>query len=109
MIDEYKLQAACVKLFAAIKPKDHGRLFLNLNNPRSASNGFFLKSIGLTAGVADMTLLSNKGVIFLEFKTQIGKQSLSQKWWQSVVEEAGYRYEIIRSVEQFKAIVDESL
>jgi hypothetical protein len=109
MNPEYLLQSACVKLFAKIRPNERGRLYLNFNNPCSKSNGFLLKFIGLTAGVADMTYLSNKGAIFFEFKTQIGKQSLSQKWWQSVVEEAGYRYEIIRSVEQFKAIIDESL
>ena len=79
MMEEYNLQAACVKLFALMRPNEQGLLFLNLNNPRSRSNGFFLKGIGLTAGVADMTYLSPKGAVFLEFKTPKGKQSLSQK------------------------------
>ena len=105
MTPEYQLQAACVKLFAMLKPNEAGRLFLNLNNPRSSTNGHFLKMIGLTAGVADMTYLSDNGVIFLEFKTEKGKQSLTQKWWQGVVETAGYRYEVIRSVEDFQRIV----
>lgn len=109
MMDEYNLQAACVKLFAMLRPNEQGLLFLNLNNPRSRSNGYFLKGIGLTAGVADMTYLSRNGAIFLEFKTPKGKQSLSQRWWQGVVEDAGYRYEIIRSVEQFKKLIDECL
>jgi hypothetical protein len=82
MMEEYNLQASCVKLFALMRPNEQGLLFLNLNNPRSRSNGFFLKGIGLTAGVADMTYLSPKGAVFLEFKTPKGKQSLSQKWWQ---------------------------
>ena len=105
MTPEYQLQAACVKLFAMLKPNEEGRLFLNLNNPRSRSNGYFLKGIGLTAGVADMTYLSNNGAIFLEFKAEKGKQSLSQKWWQGVVEEAVYRYEVIRSVEDFQRVI----
>ena len=79
MTPEYTLQAACVKLFKLLRPHEEGRLFLNLNNPRSRTNGHFLKGIGLTAGVADMTYLSDKGVIFLEFKANKGKQSLSQK------------------------------
>jgi hypothetical protein len=41
----------------------------------------------------------------LEFKAEKGKQSLSQKWWQGVVQEAGYRYEVIRSIEDFKRVV----
>jgi hypothetical protein len=55
MTPEYTLQAACVKLFKLLRPHEEGRLFLNLNNPRSRTNGHFLKGIGLTAGVADMT------------------------------------------------------
>jgi hypothetical protein len=41
----------------------------------------------------------------LEFKAEKGKQSLSQKWWQGVVEAVGYRYVVIRSVEDFQRIV----
>jgi hypothetical protein len=41
----------------------------------------------------------------LEFKANKGKQSLSQKWWQGLVQEAGYRYEVIRSVEDFQRVV----
>ena len=107
MMEEYNLQAACVKLFAMLRPNEQGRLFLNLNNPRSRSNGYFLKNIGLTAGVADMTYLSPKGAVFLEFKAPKGKQSLSQKWWQGVVEAVGYRYVVIRSVDDFQRMLDE--
>ena len=107
MTPEYTLQAACVKLFKLLKPQEEGRLFLNLNNPRSRTNGHFLKGIGLTAGVADMTYLSPKGAVFLEFKAPKGKQSLSQKWWQGVVEAVGYRYVVISSVEQFQKLLDE--
>ena len=107
MMEEYNLQAACVKLFAMLRPNEQGLLFLNLNNPRSRSNGFFLKGIELTAGVADMTYLSPKGAVFLEFKAPKGKQSLSQKWWQEVVEDAGYRYEVIRSLDDFQRMLDE--
>ena len=106
MMDEYNLQAACVKLFAMLRPNEHGLLFLNLNNPRSRSNGYFLKNIGLTAGVADMTYLSRKGAVFLEFKTPKGKQSLSQKWWQERVESVGYRYVVIRSIEEFQNLLN---
>ena len=105
MTPEYTLQAACVKLFKLLKPYEEGRLFLNLNNPRSRTNGHFLKGIGLTAGVADMTYLSPKGAVFLEFKAPKGKQSLSQKWWQGVVEAVGYKYVVIRSVEDFQKVI----
>ena len=106
MMEEYNLQAACVKLFAMLRPNEQGLLFLNLNNPRSRTNGHFLKGIGLTAGVADMTYLSPKGAVFLEFKAPKGKQSLSQKWWQERVESVGYRYVVIRSIEEFQNLLN---
>jgi hypothetical protein len=52
-----------------------------------------------------MIWLSPTGAVMLEFKANKGKQSLSQKWWQGVVQEAGYRYEVIRSIEDFQRVV----
>jgi len=54
-----------------------------------------------------MTYLSPKGAVFLEFKTPKGKQSLSQKWWQGVVKAVGYKYVVIRSVEDFQRVLAE--
>jgi hypothetical protein len=52
-----------------------------------------------------MIWLSPTGAVMLEFKAEKGKQSLSQKWWQGVVQEAGYRYEVIRSIEDFQKVI----
>ena len=38
----------------------------------------------------------------IEFKTETGRQSDVQKSWQRIVESKGYRYVIIRSLEEFK-------
>ena len=65
-----------------------------------------LKAMGLVAGVSDMTYLSKSGPIFLEFKTETGKQTTKQKEWQSTVEAAGYRYVIIRSFADFAKSLD---
>jgi hypothetical protein len=53
-----------------------------------------------------MTYLSPKGAVFLEFKAPKGKQSLSQKWWQERVESVGYRYVVIRSIEEFQNLLN---
>lgn len=42
----------------------------------------------------------------IEFKTQDGAQSPKQKIWESGVSAAGGRYEVVRSVDQFKALID---
>ena len=48
---------------------------MNHNNPRNAINGSLLKTMGMVAGVADMTYLHPDGVKFIEFKVDGGKQS----------------------------------
>ena len=58
--------------------------------------------MGVVPGVADMMYLSDTGLIAIEFKTIIGRQSEVQKRWQETIEAAGYRYYIVRSFEQFK-------
>jgi len=52
--------------------------------------------VGKTLGVA----------VQVEFKTETGRQSEPQKNWQSAVIKAGGRYELIRSVDQFRTLVE---
>lgn len=64
-----------------------------------------MKGMGVVAGVADMLYLSPLGLIALEFKTETGRQNVAQKIWQMQIESAGYKYYIVRSLNEFlKAI-----
>jgi hypothetical protein len=64
-----------------------------------------MKGMGVVAGVADMLYLSPTGLIALEFKTETGRQNVAQKIWQETIEAAGYKYYIVRSLNEFlKAI-----
>ena len=74
---------------------------MNHNNPSSGRQGALLVRMGMVAGVADMTLLGDRGIIFIELKTPKGKQSKIQKQWQKTCESAGYQYKIIRSIREF--------
>ncbi|MCM1166416.1 MAG: VRR-NUC domain-containing protein [Ruminococcus sp.] len=63
-----------------------------------------MKGEGVTAGVADMLLLypnQRYHGLCIEFKTPKGTQQDSQKRWQRHVENAGYKYIIIRDIESF--------
>ena len=97
---ESKLQKACFKLFCKLKPREYGLLYLNHNNAANAIQGAILKGMGMVAGVADMTYLTNP-VTFLEFKVDKGRQSEAQRQWQQLVESHGFRYEIIRTQAEF--------
>ena len=105
MISEFKLQAECFKWHWNNFPDQRGRLFTVNNNAPNAYAGSVMKAMGVVAGVSDMIWLSPTGAVMLEFKAEKGKQSLSQKWWEGVVQDAGYRYEVIRSVEDFQKVI----
>lgn len=67
------------------------------------------KATGLIPGVADNCLLlpNGKGPVFFEFKTDIGKQSETQKDWQLLATSHNYLYFIVRSLPQFQSICQE--
>jgi hypothetical protein len=66
-----------------------------------------LKQTGLLSGVSDLILITPKGkAIFLELKTQTGKQSDSQKDFEIRIKNLGYKYYIIRTLEEFKELIN---
>jgi hypothetical protein len=67
-----------------------------------------LKATGVVAGVSDMIIISPKKIIFIEVKTETGKQSPDQKDFEQKVKSMGYDYFLVRSLDQFKAIINEN-
>ena len=102
---ESKIQQACVSWFRLQYP----RLALNLfsvpnGGARRRIEGAIMKAEGVTKGVADLLLLfpaKHYHGLCIEMKTEKGKQQPSQKIWQRAVEDAGYKYVICRSFEDF--------
>jgi hypothetical protein len=70
-----------------------------LRNKKEASK---LKSTGVVAGVSDLIIIEANRVLFVEVKTETGTQSPKQKDFQKKVEVLGYRYLLVRSLEDFK-------
>lgn len=64
-----------------------------------------LKATGLVAGVSDLIIIRPGEVIFCEVKTDIGKQSDVQKIFEQNVIKLGFRYILVRSLEEFKKII----
>ena len=59
-------------------------------------------------GESDLTLFTKTGqTIFIEIKTPSGRQSAEQKHFQKVVESYGFRYIILRSVEDAERLIRE--
>lgn len=111
--DEHKLQVACVRWYRLQYPKMKHNLFSVPNGgKRDAVTGAKLKEEGALAGVADLILLkSNRfyGALLIEMKTKTGRQSDSQKEWQHKITSDGYKYVVVRSLEDFQREIKDYL
>ena len=119
------MQANCVKWFRLA----HRSLALNLfctpnAGRRTAWEAKQLKEEGMVAGVSDLVLLvpnSRYHGLCIECKTETecwtkGTRTVTrtyqrpeQKEWQAAVEAQGYRYVVVRSVDEFIEIIEDYL
>lgn len=102
---EDTLNVACFQWFSLSYPALRGLLFHTPNEGRKGkAEAARLKRMGVVAGVSDLILLPHKeGVkpICIELKTDTGRQSESQKKWQSAVSSHGSEYVVCRSLQEF--------
>lgn len=101
---ESQIQISMVRWFRYAYP----HLALNLfhipnGRMRTAREGKILKAEGVVSGVADLALMVTRNCpgLFIEVKTEKGRQSASQKLWQKQIEKQGYKYVILRSLDEF--------
>lgn len=111
--DEHKLQSACVRWYRLQYPKMRHNLFSVPNGgKRDAVTAAKMKEEGALAGVADLILLkSNRfyGALLIEMKTKTGNQSESQKEWEQKIVNDGYKYIVVRSLDEFQREVNQYL
>ncbi len=117
--DESKIQQSFIRWFSLQYPKLDKLLFAIPNGgKRSKITASIMKSEGQKRGVADLFLsiprnapLDNwkKHGLYIETKTDIGKQSKEQKEFQKAVESQGYQYTICRSIDEFIKTINDYL
>lgn len=102
---EDDLQMQCVRWFRLQFPKLARLLHHSPNGGRrDAREGARFKQMGTQAGFPDLILLvaaNGYHALMLELKTRTGRQQDTQKEYQQLVEAQGYKYVVIRSLEQF--------
>jgi hypothetical protein len=113
---EGRIQSSCVAWFWNTYPQYRELYFCvpneNAREDSNASTGAIRRSMGVVKGVSDTILFLARGkyhALCVEFKTDVGRQSDAQRLWQSKVEAQGYRYEVVRSLEEFKKLIVEYL
>lgn len=112
---ESELQQRCVLWFRYQWPQYRLLLFAVPNGGfRLAREAARFYAEGVTPGVSDLILLAPRGdwpALCIELKTTASssRQSARQKEWQMAVEAEGYRYEIVRTFNEFMALINEYL
>ena len=100
---ESRIQSACVAYFRT-KHRDIVIFAIPNGSKREPITGSILKREGVLAGVADLFIMAPRGGfhgLFIEMKTETGRQTESQKLFQNVCELEGYAYRIARSLDDF--------
>jgi hypothetical protein len=102
-MSESQIQQQMVKWFGYKYPKC--TLFAIPNgHKRNAITGAILKREGVVAGVADLFLMKANqkyNGLWIEVKTDKGKQSESQKQFERKAIREGYKYVICKNIDQF--------
>ena len=119
---ESDIQQSCVAWFRWQYPNYSKLLFAVPNGgARSAVEASIMSGEGVLAGVADMLLLvpsrkyhglcmefKRTAIRYVDGKRHVLKtyQSQPQKEWQAAVESVGYKYVVVRSLEEFIKLIN---
>lgn len=105
MKSEARIQQEIVMFFNNEYPELRGCLCYNNNNSVGGLRGKLNKFLGVVRGRSDMVLYYKGFSVMIELKTEKGRQSDSQRAWQYLMINQGFRYYIIRSLEEFKELI----
>lgn len=79
---------------------------------RNAREGARFKAMGTRAGFPDLAFYvpnSHHHALFIELKTDKGRQTDTQKQWQERLTSQGYQYSVCRNFDQFVNIITDYL
>jgi type IV secretory pathway VirB9-like protein len=73
---------------------------------QAIKTGAKIKKMGGKRGIADLILIYDKRTIYLEIKTEKGKQSKEQKEFQEICKKNNQPYFVVRNVDEVAKIVN---
>lgn len=92
--DEDRIQADIVKV---LRLKGYPTFAIPNGGYRRKVEAARMKGMGVVAGVADLCVMVSHGrVVWLEIKTEKGRQTLEQQQFEALCKERGHVYKIVR-------------
>ena len=104
MQSEVRLQQEIVLWFNNYFPALRGCLCYNNNNSVGGRRAMLNKFLGIVKGRSDLVLYYNGHSYHIELKTLKGVQSKEQRNWQLLMEQHTFKYNIVRTLDEFKAL-----
>ena len=105
LCSEFVAQCVSLTLEGSLKG-----IFFHVGNENTNTRGMNskLKALGRIPGVPDYVFINKNKTIFLEFKSEKGKQTINQMAFEAWCLEIGISYFIIRSIEQAIKILQDN-
>lgn len=103
---EIQLQSSAFLNLWNKRPELRGRVFAINQNSHNRIKGALNRSLGVMPGVADMAYLIQGSIVWIEWKTETGRQSPEQKAFEQLVTRLGMRYYIVRSESEFLEVIN---
>lgn len=98
---EHDLQVLCVRWFRNTYPN---YIIFSTNNECTRGKQYW-KDSGMLDGVSDLVIVIPNKIIWIELKSDIGRQRPDQKHFEDKIKGLGFEYYIVRSLEEFKKII----
>jgi len=110
MKSESKIQQEIVMWYrnnyCTTKNEPRNLIFSVPNEGKDINEQMAKKATGLLSGVSDLIVVMNNKVIFVEVKDEKGKQKPKQKIFERDVSVLGHLYYVVRSLNDFKNIIE---
>lgn len=106
MKQEAELQKSIVEYLNKNYPQV---LVFSVPNEATYRRRNYFHKLGMLSGVSDLILVFLNTVLFIECKSKKGRQSIEQINFQKRIESLGFKYYIIRELEELKDIINNEL
>lgn len=98
---EHWLQVDCVRWF---RDQFKNYVIFSTNNECTRGKQYW-KDSGMLVGVSDLVVVLPNSVLWVELKSDTGRQRPDQKHFEDKITTLGFQYHVCRTLEQFKEVV----